>query len=1131
MTAYNVISPLLMVNGQPEDISVPEANFAAISQVINGGIDDTNIAANAQIQLSKLQGYGTFGGVSFTMPGNMTGPGYIHMMGDIYARQNSNPVGIGNMGPSSEPGITIQDVTIYRSAAGVLQTTATAFHIPNLQERSEKGAAGGYAPLDGSAHVPVVNIPDLSGTYQILSAKGQVSGYASLDGGGKVPLTQLPTLDQAHLPDLSATYQVTSAKAQANGYPSLDASTHVPLAQIPTMDLAHIPPLDVGHIPDLSATYQVISAKGQANGYASLDGTTKVPLAQLPMMDASHLPDLSGTYQVVSARGAANGYATLDAGTKVPVAQIPNLAGTYQVVTALGVANGYASLDSTGKVPPAQLPASIAGIPAGGTAGQVLTKNTGTNYDTGWATPAGGGGGALLADSVIPSGTRLIANKFVAGDANNAWRLDGNGLIQWGAGGASALDTNLYRGAALWLYTDNNLAVGVGMYVGNGSQSTDAAHGIKFGSAGDTNLYRSAAGVLKTDGNLQAAGTYVAGNVIGAGEVLIGAVGPSSQSAVLFHSDTNLYRSAAGDLKTDGRFLGVGDVIARLGAVQQVIMGDNNAGAAGLRFGSAGDTSISRIAAGAFGLAGGVYVQSAPLGVGYSFNPGTFTASNLAFQSSVSGESNRWQVTHGGQMSWGPGGATAVDTNLYRAAAGDLRTDGVFRSGLSLVVNERDSAGEKLYFGSAVDTNLYRVSANLLKTDGTFRVGQYVMGGFDGVLGNFAFVAMTSSDSTPRWTAYNDGSLHWGPGTAATDTALYRESAGRMKLDGGANYGEIWAQGTVPRFGLYAPGGTADKRKVVTYLDQGAQMWNFVWMNDAEGTSKIVMRLGYDGTLYADNAMVCGIAQATGTLYFANAWNCYLAGRASDGVIQTSGAFYAATMLQAATSVYARLNAATQVFLGDVSDLVGGQPTGTRPSVVFGNAADTYLYRSYAAGLKTNGALLGDNDLIARDADATYRCTMGYTSNGPGLVLGTANDTRLHRISAGVVGVNGVQIGGTKASNAVAPADPPTTISTSFIHAGIGLTITPGNGTFLIWGNWNFSSGPSEGRLVYGTGAAPAQGASGVGTVIGKTSGGAGSGGKVVGSAGTTYWVDFQYRSVDTGVHGPTAITVMAWEV
>ena len=35
------------------------------------------------------------------------------------------------------------------------------------------------------------------------------------------------------------------------------------------------------------------------------------------------------------------------------------------------------------------------GVPAGGAAGQVLTKDTATNFDTSWQTPTGGGGGSL----------------------------------------------------------------------------------------------------------------------------------------------------------------------------------------------------------------------------------------------------------------------------------------------------------------------------------------------------------------------------------------------------------------------------------------------------------------------------------------------------------------------------------------------------------------------------------------------------------------------------------------------------------------------------------------------------------------------------------------------------------------
>lgn len=44
--------------------------------------------------------------------------------------------------------------------------------------------------------------------------------------------------------------------------------------------------------------------------------------------------------------------------------------------------------------------AQVTKVPAGGAATQVLTKNSGTDYDLAWATPAGGGGGATVIDDL-----------------------------------------------------------------------------------------------------------------------------------------------------------------------------------------------------------------------------------------------------------------------------------------------------------------------------------------------------------------------------------------------------------------------------------------------------------------------------------------------------------------------------------------------------------------------------------------------------------------------------------------------------------------------------------------------------------------------------------------------------------
>lgn len=54
MGFYNVINPASMVAGQPEDVSQILANLQAISGVLNGGLDNSNISSAAAIARAKL---------------------------------------------------------------------------------------------------------------------------------------------------------------------------------------------------------------------------------------------------------------------------------------------------------------------------------------------------------------------------------------------------------------------------------------------------------------------------------------------------------------------------------------------------------------------------------------------------------------------------------------------------------------------------------------------------------------------------------------------------------------------------------------------------------------------------------------------------------------------------------------------------------------------------------------------------------------------------------------------------------------------------------------------------------------------------------------------------------------------
>lgn len=57
MGSYNIVNPTRLTAGQLEDVGDILANLQAIQAVINGGIDNSNLAPGAAIAIAKLAGY------------------------------------------------------------------------------------------------------------------------------------------------------------------------------------------------------------------------------------------------------------------------------------------------------------------------------------------------------------------------------------------------------------------------------------------------------------------------------------------------------------------------------------------------------------------------------------------------------------------------------------------------------------------------------------------------------------------------------------------------------------------------------------------------------------------------------------------------------------------------------------------------------------------------------------------------------------------------------------------------------------------------------------------------------------------------------------------------------------------
>jgi len=191
--------------------------------------------------------------------------------------------------------------------------------------------------------------------------------------------------------------------------------------------------------------------------------------------------------------------------------------------------------------------------------------------------------------------------------------------------------------------------------------------------------------------------------------------------------DTNLYRSGAGVLKTDGIFTSVGPLLAQGGA-----------SVTGTLSATSSSPTTTLVTKNTNVNGSGISVQVA-------------LSSSSVFTTIIPGDSHGRVTMDGtGRIDWGDG-VFVVDANLYRSAVGTLKTDGTFNAGTALQVNGVNvlttasgdasrvlkagdtmtgalaaNGGITLTAGNtivwATDTNLYRLGANTLKTDSSLVV-------------------------------------------------------------------------------------------------------------------------------------------------------------------------------------------------------------------------------------------------------------------------------------------------------------------------------------------------------------------------------------------------------------------------
>jgi hypothetical protein len=146
---------------------------------------------------------------------------------------------------------------------------------------------------------------------------------------------------------------------------------------------------------------------------------------------------------------------------------------------------------------------------------------------------------------------------------------------------------------------------------------------------------------------------------------------------------------------------------------------------------------------------------------------------DLVLGISVSGDTvPRYEVLSSGKIQWGAGGASAVDTNLYRASAGTVQTDGALTVGT--VLNATTAA-----YTASTGTGPVLTITNSTGTPTNPNETIYSNSATDKALG-----IRVIGDTVSRLHILSNGHIDWGAGgSSAVDTNLYRNAAGEVKTD------------------------------------------------------------------------------------------------------------------------------------------------------------------------------------------------------------------------------------------------------------------------------------------------------------------------------------------------------------
>jgi hypothetical protein len=428
------------------------------------------------------------------------------------------------------------------------------------------------------------------------------------------------------------------------------------------------------------------------------------------------------------------------------------------------------------------------------------------------------GGSSKISLNALGSINGVILEAYQDAESKPGFSVLANGKLQWGPGGSSVLDTNLYRSGADTLKTDDSFQVGGNATISGAATITGTATAGGFATAGQVtssgtgnNYFMGPLGLGTTTPQTGSAltianGSWVTG-VSQDGSSYVSMFRVNSNNEIEVGANLNIDGGIV--LPTDGGQLTLVDLpisSATVGTPQSYTfrVGSSNAltvygesdgsgGGQNLRvaIGSSISPQYTLDVGGTMGVSGAATFAST-LGVTGNTTLTTLTTSGLATLNSAS-IGTTLGVT---------GAATFSNTGSF---AGTLSANATGKTALQIADSGAQNSG--LTIGG--DTNLYRGGADMLKTDDALVVGttinsgstitsggSMISGGNFSLSGSGAFIANSQSavgtttlttrvsgDSQARFIMGADGAMTWGSGSATGDTTLYRGAANTLHID------------------------------------------------------------------------------------------------------------------------------------------------------------------------------------------------------------------------------------------------------------------------------------------------------------------------------------------------------------